>query len=646
MTDPADGPGPNDSKPASASTQALHSAAVINFDDATDFEAASRGLLAQHQTGVITMGDRTVFDTNTRDFLRTGDPAPDTVHPGLWRQGQLNAAHGLFEVAEGVYQARGYDLANITFMVGDTGWVIIDPLSTEQTAAACLALANETLGERPVKAVIYTHSHIDHYGGVQGVTTPEAVAAGDVRIIAPEGFMREAVSENCTAGPIMIRRAHYQFGPLLPVGPQGHVDCGLGQAVPIGMARLIAPTEDITETGAELVVDGIRVIFQNTPDAEAPAEMNFFFPDKGLLCMAENCSHNLHNLYPIRGAQTRDALAWSKYLQEALLMWGDQTDIMFASHHWPRFGNDDVKAFLALQRDVYRWMHDQTLRLANHGHTPDEISDMLSMPESYANQSHVQGYYGTVSHNVRSVYNRYLGWYDGNPANLHPHTPVDSGKRYVEMMGGADKVIEGARVAFADGDYRWVTQVLNHVIFVDPANQVARQLSADAMEQMGYQSESSTWRNAYLTGALELRHGSFQLGPAARSSAVDAMDAEQLFEMIGVRFNPALFTSTASIAWTLSDVDETHLVGVSNSAIHHQADPSPAVIAGVDASVTLNRSTLIELVQHAEKFAELVADGSLVVTAGDAGVVQSLFEALDVFLTPTIIEPRPARPNP
>ena len=424
------------SKPASAHTRAKHRAAVVDFDDPTDFDFATRGLIAQHPTNVIERENGVAWDGTRHDFLRGDPPAPDTVHPGLWRQSRLTALHGLFEVGPNCWQARGYDMSNITFLDTDDGWLVIDPLSTAPTAAACLALANEHLGERPVAAVIYTHSHIDHYGGIRGVTSPEAVDRGDVRIIAPEGFLEEAVSENGTAGLVMARRALHQFGVLLPHGPRQRVSTGLGASYPIGQNSLIAPTETITETGEELEVGGVRIVFQNTPDAEAPAEMNFFFPDQGLLCMAENCTHTLHNLYPLRGAKVRDAIAWSKYIQEALLLWGDHADTMFASHHWPRFGRDDVRDFLALQRDVYRWMHDQTLRLANHGFTSDEIADQLSMPEAFEGQSHVQGYYGTVSHNVRSVYSRYLGWYDGNPAHLHPHPPAEAGRRYVEMMGG------------------------------------------------------------------------------------------------------------------------------------------------------------------------------------------------------------------
>lgn len=630
-------------KPATDATRQRLAAAVVDFDDEVDFAAVTRGLVTEHPTGRIEENGRKVFDVGESDFIRADEHAPETVHPGLWRQARLNAVHGLFEVADGVWQARGYDISNVTFMATDSGWLVIDPLTTEATARACLELANSTLGERPVHAVIYTHSHVDHYAGVKGVTSQEAVDAGDVRIIAPVGFMEEAVGENVTAGPIMQRRALYQFGPLLPPGPQGFVDCGLGMALPIGTGGLIAPTETIYETGVELDVDGLRIIFQNTPEAEAPSEMNFFFPDKRLLCMAENCTHTLHNLYPIRGAQTRDALAWSKYIQEAMLMWGDASDTMFASHHWPRFGADDVRKFLGMQRDVYRWMHDQTLRLANQGYTPNEIAEQLQPSGRHASQSHVQGYYGTVSHNVRSVYNRYLGWYDGNPAHLHPHTPAQAGANYVEMMGGAGAVISKARDYFDRGDYRWVAQVLEHVVSSDPENQEARRLSADAMEQLGYQSESATWRNAYLSGASELRHGSLDLGRAMPHRTANEMDAEQVIEMMGVRFDPDRFQESATMIIRFADLDETHLVGVSNGAIHHEPAPSDATIAGADAVISCAKQTVIDLTYDAEKHDGAVESGALTVEAGDGAVFAAFLGALDVFLTPRLIEPQRPR---
>ena len=625
-------------KPASERTATLNRAAAtrLRFDDDLDFAAASRGLIATMDDGVVRDGDHVVWDVGRHDFLRTDDPPPDTVHPGLWRQGRLNAVHGLFEVMPGVWQARGYDISNLTFIAGETGWILVDVLTTAPTAAACLDLANRTLGERPVRAVIYTHSHVDHFGGVLGVTTAEDVERGDVRIIAPDGFLAEVVNENVIAGAAMARRALFQFGLLLPPGPQGQVDNGLGKALPFASSGLVAPTETIERTGQELLVDGVHIVFQNTPDAEAPAEMNFFFPDLRLLCMAENCTHNLHNLYPIRGAQTRDSLAWSKYINEALDLWGADAEIMFATHHWPRFGNDDVRDFLKLQRDAYRYLHDQAMRLANSGLTPTEIAEEVELPACFGGQSHVQGYYGTVSHNEKSVYNKYLGWYDANPANLNPHPPVESGQRYVEFMGGAAEVLRKARQSFDQGDYRWVAQVVNHVVFADPTNTEARNLQADALEQLGYQAESGTWRNAYLYGAQELRHGSLRVRAGRGRQLAHAMTAEQIFDSLGVRLDAdALGDVSGSINWTFTDLDESHVLGVSHRTIHHLADRhDPDAVA----SITVTRTTLANVLGSQTSYADAVASGKIAIE-GDGSLVDTLFDSIVEFGLFPVIEP-------
>jgi alkyl sulfatase BDS1-like metallo-beta-lactamase superfamily hydrolase len=580
-----------------------------------------------------------VADTNRYDFIRQSPEAPDTVNPSLWRHARLNANHGLFEVADGVWQVRGYDISNITFIKGTQGWVVIDPLTTEATARASYELITSHLGHRPVTGVIYTHSHADHFGGVLGVTTQAEVDAGRCRVIAPVGFLHETVGENVIAGPAMNRRSTYQFGPLLPAGPTGHVDCGLGNSVPLGPPGLIAPTEDITFTGEELVVDGVRIIFQLTPETEAPAEMNFFFPDFGWLCMAENCSHTMHNLVPIRGALVRNSLKWTKYINEAMELFGKDTKILFTSHNWPRWGNEDLLKFLTLQRDVYRWMHDQTMRLANKGYTGVEIANTLKLPDEFLANDHTRGYYGDLIHNSKAVYQRYLSWYDANPANLNKYAPTEVGKRYVELAGGADALLKNARAAFDAGDYRWVTEIANHLVFADPTNTDARNLQADALEQLGYQAESSTFRNAYLMGAQELRNGA----PKPSSNAVRgrglllAMTVEQVFDSLAVRMKQEeLGGLTTCINWNFTDTKELWIMGISNRTLYYtpgrQAD-------NADATVTLARTTLIDVVTQSTTFMDQIQEGNITI-AGDGGALLTVFGNIDIFeMGFAIVEP-------
>ena len=624
-------------KDATDATRARHTAAPASFDPA-DFERAARGLVAQHPTGVIEGPFGAAWDTARHAFTAPGEPCPPTVHPSLWRQAQLNSIHGLFEVAPGIWQARGYDISNITFIAGAEGWVVIDPLTVAPTAAACLELANRELGERPVTAVIYTHSHTDHFGGVHGVTTQADVDAGRCRVIAPEHFMREVVAENLLAGTAMGRRAAYQFGPFLHIGPRGHVDCGLGKAMPLAFAGLIAPTEDITHTGQELVVDGVRIGFQLTPETEAPAEMNFFFPDHGWLCMAENCSHTMHNLVPIRGAQARDALAWSKYINEAIELFGADTEVMFASHHWPRWGRDDVRRFLGRQRDLYRWMHDQTLRLANHGLVASEIAETLELPPEFREESHTTGYYGHLVHNIKAIHQRYLSWYDGNPARLHQHPPVEAGRRYVELAGGAEALLGAARSAYDAGDYRWVAELVNHLVFADPTNTDARALQADALEQLGYQTESATYRNAYLMGAQELRHGSPVPRPSPLRGLVHALPIDQLFDTLGVRLlADEVGGITATVNFTFTDLaDEQWVLGLDLRALHYVAGRHEPT---ADATVVTTRETLLAVAAAELTLDEACASGALALV-GSRAALDHLFGHLDTFTAGfAIIEP-------
>jgi alkyl sulfatase BDS1-like metallo-beta-lactamase superfamily hydrolase len=605
----------------------------LPLDHPADFERVERGRLA-HPTSPQVMADGgwAVWDLDRYAFVE--GEAPDTVNPSLWRQARLNGTAGLFEVAPGFFQVRGLDLANVTFVQGDTGWLVIDPLTSAETARAALDLLHAHVPERPVRAVIYTHSHVDHFAGVRGIVDEADVRRGDVPIIAPEGFLEEAISENVIAGTAMSRRATYMYGPMLPTDPQGHVDAGLGKGVPVfATAGLIAPTVDISETGTELDVDGIRIVFQVTPGTEAPAEMNFHFPDHRVLCMAENCTATFHNVYTPRGAQVRDALSWSTYVQESIELFADDTDVVFASHHWPRWGQDEVRTYLGRQRDLYRYVHDQTMRLANHGLTAPEIAEDLALPESLATELSARDYYGTLNHNAKAVYQRYLGWFDGNPAHLHPHPPVAAAHRYVDFMGGAEQVLGKARASFAEGDYRWVAEVVNHVVFADPANDEARHLQADALEQLGYQSESGPWRDFYLTGAQELRTGTPPLHAASTAGpeVVAAMTTQMLLKLLGVRLDgPA--AGDLDLELTLEvrggdGEDEVWCVGVSNGALRHvEGRPSADPVA----TLSLDHLTLVALANGTATLDELLADGRLSVS-GDLPAVEDLFTRFDTF---------------
>ena len=631
-------------KAASATTRAKNLAQNNRQFDPQDLERVRRGFIAARTEPLINdeLG-RKVIDTGAYDFLRDGRECPETVNPHLWRHATLNAHHGLFEVAPNVWQVRGYDISNITFVRGATGWIVIDPLTADSTAKASLELLSEHVERRPVSAVIYTHSHADHFGGVLGVTTKADVENGKCQIIAPVGFLHEAIAENVIAGVAMSRRATYQFGPLLPPGPQGHVDSGLGNSVPTAAPSLLAPTRDITYTGEELVVDGVRIVFQLTPETEAPAEMNFFFPDFGWLCMAENCSHTMHNLVPIRGALVRNALNWSKYINESIELFADKTDVLFTSHNWPRWGRQDVSEFLVLQRDLYRWIHDQTMRHANHGMTALEIAELLVLPDEFLAHEHTRGFYGDLVHNIKAVYQRYLSWYDGNPSNLNKLAPSQAGAKYLELAGGIDELLASAQKAFAEGDYRWVVELVNHAVFAEPTNERARSLQADALEQLGYQSESATFRNAYLMGAQELRNGPPPRSPARvrARSLIKAMTIEQVFDTLAVRaMSENLGGVAIAINWTFTDMvntpDEKWILGVSNRTIfatqgrHNQS---------ASATISVSRDLFLEVIAQTTTFVDEIQKGTVTID-GDATVMLQIFGNLDNFSTGfAIVEP-------
>ncbi len=479
----------------------------LPFSDRADFDRVEKGLIKRPDNLVIKNDDGSVaWQLGDYDFIKAAKDL-GSVNPSLMRQAQLNLSYGLFKVTDGIYQVRGYDLANTTFIEGKTGWIVIDTLTTPATSKAAYALVSQELGQKPIRAIIYSHAHVDHFGGVKGLVSQEQVDKGEVQIIAPKGFMEAAIKENVMAGNAMIRRATYQYGTVLPKGPQGQVDMAIGKGVAHGPLSIIAPTKLIDGELQDLEIDGVPFTFQNTPGTESPAEMNVWLPQQKALLMAENVTATLHNLYTLRGAETRDPLGWSKYINEALHRFGDKAEVMFAVHNWPRWGHEDIVRTLEKQRDMYGYLNDQTLHLANNGVTINQIHERLKVPPELANEWFNRGYHGSVSHNVRAVVNKYLGYYDSNPATLNPLAPEDSAKKYVEFMGGADHLLQMAKASFDKGEYRWVVEVVNKLVFADPSNQAARNLQADALEQLGYQAENAGWRNSYLVAAQELRNG-------------------------------------------------------------------------------------------------------------------------------------------
>ncbi|ORW77683.1 alkyl sulfatase [Mycobacterium sherrisii] len=612
-----------DHKPPSATIESAHRNNSLPWHDTTDFDNADRGFIGALSPCVITAADgRVVWDNDAYTFL--DGPAPTSVHPSLWRQSILNAKQGLYEVVPGIYQVRGFDISNITFVEGDTGIIVIDPLVCTEVAAAALGLYRAHRGgERPVVAVIYTHSHVDHFGGVLGVTSQADVDAGTVAVLAPEGFTAHAVQENVYAGPAMLRRATYMYGSLLARGPQDQVGCGLGQIPSSGEVAIIVPTIDIRATGQTHTIDGVEIEFQMAPGTEAPAEMHFYFPRFRALCMAENATHNLHNLLTLRGALVRDPHAWAGYLTEAIDTFAARTDVVFASHHWPTWGRDNIVAFLSLQRDLYAYLHDQTLRLLNQGYTGVEIAEMFQLPPALDDAWHTRGYYGSVSHNVKAVYQRYMGWFDGNPGRLWPHPPEALAPRYVAAMGGIERVVELARTAFDSGDFRWAATLLDHAIFTDSDHAAARALYADTLEQLAYGAENATWRNFFLSGAAELRNGNFgTAGQVTSQTMLSQLTPEQIFDGLAIRVNgPRSWELDITTDITFADLGVNYRLTLRNGVlVHRQVAADPAT-----ATVTIkldNKSRLL-----ATAMGDFDSPGLQI--SGDRGALQAFLGALE-----------------
>ena len=599
---------------------------LVAADDRRDFAFAEQGFIATRDDPKIMRGDgRVAFDLSSYEFLK-GD-APESANPSLWRHAKILTRHGLFRVADRIYQVRGFDISTISFIDAGAGWIVVDPLTTVEAAAAALDLLTAHVATKPVLAVIYSHSHVDHYGGVGGVTNAADVAAGKVKVIAPEGFLEHAVSENIIAGPAMLRRARFQFGLTLPRGAEGEMTSGLGPCPSLGSLSLIAPTDLITGTGQEMVIGDVRLEFQLTPGTEAPAEMNFYLPQFRAVFMAENANLTMHNLLPARGALVRDSKAWADYLTESIRLFADRSDVMFAAHGIPRFGQDEIRAFLSSHRDAYKYLHDQAVRLMNMGLVGAEIAEVLKLPEVLAKQWFNRGYYGTMSHNTKAIYQRYMGWFDANPANLDPLPPEPAAKKYVAAMGGPDKAMALAKDAVRNGELRWAAMVLNHVVFDDEKNQSARDLLADVYTQLGYRAEAGTWRNIYLTGAQELRSGPVSLPPGGLSPDVlSATTTAMLLDFAAVRVNPEKATrQNFKLNIELTDRKEKHLITVGNGVLVHEEGVEDA---DAGASLRMIRPDLLLTLFAGLPAKDRIAAGAITVT-GNADLYLALVDLLE-----------------
>lgn len=573
-----------DSKDATETTVKINSEvySLLDFDDKTEWEFANKGLIdAPEKLEIKDSEGNVVWSQEAYAFLEDYDKAPDTVNPSLWENSKNNHAYGLFEVTDGIYQVRGYDMANLTLIESDNGWIVFDPLMSVECTKAAMELAEKNLGKRDIKAVIISHSHVDHFGGIGGVISADEVAdvnlslseqlaSGKIPVIVPEGFEAHAVSENIYAGVAMQRRAAYQYGVYLAPSIKSTLAMGIGMGQSTGTLSYISPSYEIKETGESYVIDGVKLEFQMTPGTEAPAEMNTWLPDKKALWVAENCTGTLHNLYTLRGAQIRDGSAWAKYICETIALYGAEAEVTFQSHNWPHWGNEVLNEYLENTAAVYQYINDKTLEYINQGYTSDEISNMIELPKEHAKNWYTRQYYGTVAHNSKAVYQKYMGWYDANPVNLNPLTPSESAKKWVEYLGDTDRVLEMAKADYDKGEYQWVAEITNVIVYAEPDNTAARLLCADALEQLGYQAESGTWRNAYLTAAYELRGLREPDGEITIQSGVMLanISADNIFDYIGIALDKeAMADKDITVNVVLTDLNRQYMLKFKNGVL-------------------------------------------------------------------------------
>ena len=624
---------PNAPKPATAATAAVNQEAVARYDmdDRQDFADAERGFIAALPGKVVGADGHVIFDPSEFDYIADDKPAPDSVNPSLWRQSQVMRRSGLFKVVDGLYQVRNNDIGDLTIVEGDDGLVIIDCTSSVESAQQGMDLIREHVSDKPVAAVIYTHTHIDHYGGVKGVVDIADVASGKVPIIAPgtiAAFDKFAIGENVVAGNAMSRRAGYAFGNTLHPGARGFVTCGIGIGTTQGpVISYISPTDAITQTGTKRDIAGLTFEFLYAPDTEAPEEMHIWIPQLKALTCAENANHSLHNIQTLRGARTRDARNFARYLDETLERWGDEAQVHYGPHTWPVWDNANVTTFLESQRDTYKYIHDQALRMANKGYTPLEAAEVIELPDELGRKWYNRGYHGTLHHDVRAVYTKELGMWDGDPVSLHPHPPVESAKRFVQFAG-ADKILAEGQRAFDEADYRWAAEILHKLVFADPDNQAARDLQADAYEQLGYQAEGPQWRGIYLSAALELREGVVPVGfTTASPDSILAMPIDILFDFAAVHvIGETVADVDLRIDFAFTDLDETWTVWVRRGVLNARRGASP----DTQLTVTGPKAALVGVVLKPSAAGQLAQAGKIELT-GDSSVLDTFAGVLDEF---------------